>query len=225
MESFDDIYARAVVRRGGEQELEALLPEPKSARQLAMTGDDRYLAMMTRCVFRSGFVWKVVAAKWDGFEEAFLGFDPSKVAALSDRDLQELGTDTRIIRNLKKIQGVRDNATFLVDMAEETAGFGRFLADWPSTEIVDLWQHLKEGGQRLGGDTGPMFLREVGKDSFLLTRDVVAYLVNEGVVAKKPGGKRDRQLVQDAFNEWAQQSGRRLCQISRVVACSYGEIR
>ena len=225
MESFDQIYARASLRRGGEEPLEALLPKAKSARQLAATGDDRYLAMMTKCVFRSGFVWKVVEAKWAGFEEAFHGFDPRKVAALSDRDLQTLARDTSIIRNLKKIQGVRDNATFVVDTAEEGDGFGRFLADWPSTEIVALWQHLKEGGQRLGGDTGPRFLREVGKDTFVLTRDVVGYLVSQGVVEKKPGGKRALRAVQDAFNEWAEQSGRPLCEISRVVACSFGEIQ
>ena len=90
--------------------------------------------------------------------------------------------------------------------------------------MVGLWLHLRKAGKRLGGDTGPMFLREVGKDTFMLRPDVVGVLVAEGVVAKKPGGKRDLLAVQQAFDAWRAESGRPLSQISRVVAMSHGEI-
>src|SRR5207248_3048813 len=42
--------------------------------------DDRFLAAMTRAVFSSGFSWEVVEQKWPGFEAAFEGFDPHRVA-------------------------------------------------------------------------------------------------------------------------------------------------
>jgi 3-methyladenine DNA glycosylase Tag len=60
----------------------------------------------------------------------------------------------------------------------------------------------------------------VGKDTFCLTRDVVGALVRQGVVDRNPTAKRDLQQVQDAFNEWQQQSGRPLCEISRILSCS-----
>ncbi|MCB1708987.1 MAG: DNA-3-methyladenine glycosylase I, partial [Halioglobus sp.] len=60
MEKFATIYQRACERKGGEAALKRLMPRVRSPRALAGTGDDRYLAEMTRCVFQAGFVWRVV---------------------------------------------------------------------------------------------------------------------------------------------------------------------
>lgn len=64
------------------------------------------------------------------------------------------------------------------------------------------------------------FLRFMRVDSFILSRDVVAALVREGIVDKTPISKRDLDKVQAAFNEWQSQSERPLTQISRILACS-----
>lgn len=224
METFEDLYARAVVRHGGEEAVEASLPKPKSTRQLSSLGDDRYLAEMARCIFRAGFVWRVVEAKWPGFEEAFGGFDPERLAHSTDADIDALSSDARIIRNATKIESVRSNASFVLDVAQEHGSFGKFVSRWPEEDIVSLWQHLKKSGSRLGGDTGPMFLRGVGKDTFMLSRDVVGSLVEQGVVTKKPTSKKDLAAVQDAFNRWREESGRPLCQLSRIVALGHGEV-
>jgi len=61
-------------------------------------------------------------------------------------------------------------------------------------------------------------LRMVGKDTFLLTEDVVVALMAQGIVDKKPTSKADLQKVQSAFNDWQQQSGRPFCQLSRMLA-------
>ena len=60
--SFDQIYARAVENKG-ESGLKALLSRPKTAAALKKLPDSAYLAEMTKCVFRSGFVWQVVKNK------------------------------------------------------------------------------------------------------------------------------------------------------------------
>jgi len=62
--------------------------------------------------------------------------------------------------------------------------------------------------------------RAIGKPAFILTPDVVAALVREGVVTRAPTGKRDLALVQAAFNQWAEESGRDLTAISRTLAMS-----
>jgi 3-methyladenine DNA glycosylase Tag len=81
---------------------------------------------------------------------------------------------------------------------------------------------LKKQGAQLGGNSGPSFLRMVGKDTFLLTDDVVAALVAQGVVDKRPTAQRDLRAVQQAFNQWQQESGRPLCQISRLLSMTVG---
>ena len=81
---------------------------------------------------------------------------------------------------------------------------------------------LKKRAARLGGNSAQYFLRSMGKDSFILSRDVVAALLREGVVATEPKSQRDRRLVQEAFNHWRRESGRPLAQISKVLAFTVG---
>jgi len=218
--SFDRIYRRAVERKGAPEALETELPTPASTRELERTGDDRYLAQMTRCVFNSGFVWRIVAAKWPGFEECFYDFDPERVVLMDESELADLMEDERIIRHWKKLSSVPENAAMVLDLSEEHGSFGRFIASWPEEEIVDLWWLLKTRGSRLGGSTGPMFLRHVGKDTFLPTHDVTERLRRLGVIEKGLTSKRDLAAAQAMFNRWAEESGRPLCQLSRILACS-----
>jgi len=220
MQSFEKILALAVGRKGSAAEIEALMPEVKDAAALAATPDDRYLAEMTKCVFQAGFSWKVIETKWPGFEAAFHGFVPARITAMSDEDLEGLLSNRDIIRNGQKIMATRDNAAFLRDLAAEHGSAGRFFADWPGTDIVGLWALLKQRGSRLGGTSGPMFLRRVGKDTPVMSRDVVAALVREGVVGKAPTSKGDLRKVQEAFNRWHEESGRPLAHISRILALS-----
>jgi 3-methyladenine DNA glycosylase Tag len=217
---FATIEARALARCGSAEELAERLPAAKSPRALARITDDRWLAAMTRAVFRSGFVWRVVDAKWDGFEAAFRGFDTMACAMLSDEDIEALHADERIIRNGPKIRTVRENANFVRQVKDEHGSFARWVSDWPGSDIVGLWVELKNRGGRLGGNTGPMMLRTMGKDTFILTRDTSAGLVAAGVVDKAPSGKRALEKVQGAFNGWHEETGRPLCELSRILALS-----
>jgi 3-methyladenine DNA glycosylase Tag len=63
-----------------------------------------------------------------------------------------------------------------------------------------------------------MTMRFMGKDSFVLSGDVVKALIREGVVTKEPTSAKDLKAVQAAFNAWAAESGRPLTQISQVLA-------
>ncbi|WP_372764495.1 DNA-3-methyladenine glycosylase I, partial [Litorivivens sp.] len=199
------------------------LPKAKTARQLANVGDDRYLAEMAACIFRAGFVWRVVQNKWDGFEEVFNGFLPIWVASRSPEQLEEMASDTRIIRNLNKVKAVQDNALLVLDLQREYGSVGKFLGQWPQDDVIGLWQYLKKHGSRLGGNSGQYFLRFTGKDTFILSRDVCAALKLNGVIDRdNPTAQRDLRKIQDAFNAMHAESGWQLCQLSRMLAMSIG---
>jgi 3-methyladenine DNA glycosylase Tag len=219
---FAPILARALKRTGGEAKLEAQLPKPKSARALAAVSDDRYLSEMSLRVFRAGLKHALVDAKWPAFEEAFHGFAPGRVTLMSDEEIEGCMGNAALIRHWAKIRSVRDNAAAIQQVAAEAGSFGRWLADWPVTDIVGLWTELAKRFSQLGGNSGPYFLRMVGKDTFILTSDVVQGLIDAGVVAKAPSSKGDRTKVQAAFNAWAEETGRPLCQLSRILAFSVG---
>ena len=220
MLSFQQIYERAAELKGGTAALEARLPQPRSAAELGAIPDHRFLAQMTKSIFQSGFVWQIVEAKWEGFERAFYGFDPQRWADLPEDALRTLMDDDGVIRNWQKIKAVGSNARFVVAMAERHRGFGHFLAQWPVEDITGLWLELKNRGERLGGNTGPFFLRAMGKDTFLLTRDVSLALTEQGIIGKNPHAKQSLKAAQQAFNRWRTESGRPLCHISRILAAT-----
>lgn len=222
MRKFDDLLAMAAERKGSFGAVLDTIERPKPMEDLAAIPDDRWLAMMTKCVFRAGFSWKVIERKWEGFEAAFAGFSVPRCAMMDDAWLDELVSDARIVRNGQKIQSVQANAAFVKDKAVEAGTFGRFVADWPASDYVGLIDVLQKEGSRLGGTTGQYFLRSMGKDSFILTRDVVARLVAEGIIEKTPTSKRAMADVQSAFNTWREQSGESFNVISRVLAQTIG---
>ena len=224
MRKFAEIYARAAERKGGEAALEALVAEhrPKSPAELLATPDDRWLSMMTRCVFQAGFNWKVIENKWDGFEAAFHGFDPRLNAAMSDEEFDAHLKDARIVRNAQKILSVRANAQFLVDLAAEHGSAAKVFAEWPDADFAGLLEVMKKRASRLSGETAMRLFRWMGKPAYITSRDVAAALIEAGGIAKPPTSRRDLEAVQAAFNAWAAESGRDFTAMSRVLSFSIG---
>ena len=221
---FKPIRARAEKRKGGAKALEKLLPPKPDMKTLAKLSDDRVLAEMTQRVFSAGFAWSVIKNKWPDFEKAFLGFKPAKLIFQPDDFWDALLSDTRIVRNGAKITSVRENAAFMQEIAKEHGSFGRLLAKWPSSDEIGLLELLAKRGSRLGGNTGQMFLRFLGWDGFVTSKDVVACLRDAGLdVAEAITSKRDLAKVQAQFNAWAEETGLPYLHLSRICAMSVGE--
>ena len=221
---FSAIRARAEKRKGGTKALEKLLPPKPGMKALAKMPDDRFLAEMTQRVFSAGFAWSVIENKWPDFEKAFLGFEPAKLIFQPDDFWDALLSDTRIVRNGAKITSVRENAAFVQEIAKEHGSFGQFLAKWSSSDQVGLLDLLAKRGSRLGGNTGQMFLRFVGWDGFVTSRDVVACLRGAGLdIAEEVKSKGDLAKVQAQFNAWAAETGLPYVHLSRICAMSIGE--
>jgi 3-methyladenine DNA glycosylase Tag len=217
---FARILDAALTRLGGEAALSARLPTPKSPAELRAVGDDRYFSLMSLRIFRAGLKHDLVDSKWPAFEEAFHGFDPRRVRAMPDEDLEALLKDARLIRHWGKLKAVHANAAAFLDVAAAEGGFGAFLAGWPGEEVVALWDELAKRFQQMGGNSGAYFLRMAGKDSFILTDWVGKALVRWDVLDAPPKGKGDRIKAQAAFNGWARETGRPLSHLSMILAAS-----
>jgi 3-methyladenine DNA glycosylase Tag len=224
MIAFKTIRARAEKRKGGAEALARLLPPKPDPKALRKLSDDRVLADMAQRVFSAGFAWSVIESKWPGFEEAFLGFEPSRLLSETDEFWHQLTKDVRIVRNGAKIASVRENARFILDIAKEHGSFGKFLSQWPPSNEVGLLEVLAKRGARLGGNTGQMLLRFLGYDAFVTSKDVVACLREAGLdIAEAPTSKRDLAKIQDEFNAWAKETGLPYTHLSRICAFSTGE--
>ena len=113
-----------------------------------------YLDPLARVMFQSGISWRVIEAKWPGTRVAFHDFDPKKVASLTTHDIDRLMTDTRVIRNRKKLEAVVANARKMLDLEAEHGGFGHYL-----DSLGDFEATRKDLRKRFAflGDSGTWF--------------------------------------------------------------------
>lgn len=220
MRSLDAIFDIAAERHGGRDAVLAGASVPRPPDEIAAVADDRWLAAMAKCIFQAGISWAVVDSKWPGIEAAFGGFAVAPLAMMDDARLDALLADPRVIRSGAKIAAIRDNAAFIQRVAAESGSFGRRVADWPRADFAGLVGWLAREGSRLGGNTGAYVLRFMGKEGFMLSRDVLARLAAEGVIAGSATSPRALTAVQAAFDRWQAESGLTLNQISRILAQS-----
>ncbi len=224
MKTFQEIHEMAASRKGGEDNLQALLPYVMSPELLAKKGDDRFLAMMCKAINQAGFNWTVIENKWPQFEEAFHGFDVKRLAFKSPEEWEAYVQDKRVVRNWTKIKAMMINANFVNYTADEHGSFAQFIANWPTSDQIGLMAHLKKNGSRLGGNTGFWFLRYVGKDCFTTTHDTIQAVKWAGYETNDhPTSKRDLTQVQLAFNNWHQETGLPYTHLSKIAAYSIGE--
>jgi 3-methyladenine DNA glycosylase Tag len=211
---------KAAQARLGPADLKRRLPKIKTAAALKRVADDRYLSLMSLRVFRAGLRHDMVDAKWPAFEKAFRGFEPRKVRAMSDEQVEALMGDRRLIRHLGKLKSVHANAAGMIELDQERGSFGAYLADWPGDQIVALWDDLAKRFHQLGGNSGPYFLRMAGKDTFVLTYSVVKALQHWRAFPSEPKGKKDRARVGEIFNAWAEETEMPLAHLSVTLAAS-----
>jgi DNA-3-methyladenine glycosylase I len=89
--------------------------------------DDRHLfEMLILEGQQAGLSWLTILKKRAAFREVFAGFDPERVAAFDDADIERLMQDARIVRNRAKLTAAVGNARAFLDLQ---AQHGRF-SDW-----------------------------------------------------------------------------------------------
>lgn len=81
--------------------------------------------------FQAGLAWITVLRKREGFRAALHGFDPERLARLTEAECEALMADPRIIRNRLKIAAVVDNARAFLAI-KERGTFAEFI--W---QVVD----------------------------------------------------------------------------------------
>ena len=223
MEKFATIYDHAAERHGDRKHIESMMPKASSKRALANTENDRWLAEMTRCVFQAGFVWRVVNQKWNDFEDVFFGFPPERIVMLGPEQVDRISQNPRIIRNRQKVLTVQNNAQFILDISKEHESFGKFVSRWPQDDLIGLFTCMKKHGALLGGMTGQRVLRTMGKDTFVLTGDVVKCLRRAKLdITNNPNKHREMKLIQEALNHWHAETDLPYSHLSRIGALSVG---
>lgn len=90
--------------------------------------DERKLfEMLTLEGAQAGLSWRTVLYKRENYRRAFEGFDPERVAAYRERDVERLLADPGIIRNRLKVVSTIENAKRTLEAAAEFGSFDAYV--------------------------------------------------------------------------------------------------
>lgn len=108
--------------------------------------EDRHLfEMLILEGTQAGLSWETVLKKRQGYRKAFHHFDPVKVAAMSDAELEALLQNPEIIRNRLKINAARKNAQVFLKIQHEFGSFDAYIWGFVNGKpIKNHWKNFKE---------------------------------------------------------------------------------
>ena len=93
---------------------------------------------------QAGLAWITVLRKREGYRELFEGFDANRIARYTDRKLEKLLLDPRIIRNRLKVFGTRQNARAFLAVQDEMGSFSDYI--WGFVEhapVQNSWRSMR----------------------------------------------------------------------------------
>ena len=94
---------------------------------------------------QAGLAWITVLRKREGYRALFDGFDPVRIARYTDRKLDKLLTDPRIIRNRLKVYGTRQNARAFLDIQQSHGSFSAYIWDFvDGTPVQNRWKSMAQ---------------------------------------------------------------------------------
>jgi 3-methyladenine DNA glycosylase Tag len=109
-----------------------------------------FLEHLSRAVFEAG-IWQAAQDKWDGIREAFHGFDPAQVAAMTPTEIAATENDARVIRNKAKIRATAHNAREVLAILDCYGSIRAYFASFPDAHAASADMRRRF---RFLGDTG-----------------------------------------------------------------------
>lgn len=146
--------------------------------------DDRHhFEMLLLEGAHAGLSWDLVLRKREGYRSAFKNFDPQKVAALTDSELEELLQNPAIIRNKLKVYGARKNALSFLKIQQEFGSFDAYIWKFVNGKpIINSWKTSKEApANSKESDTISKDLKKRGM-TFVGTTIIYSYMQAIGMV-------------------------------------------
>jgi DNA-3-methyladenine glycosylase I len=87
--------------------------------------------------FQAGLAWITVLRKREAFRQAFVGFEPAKVARFGESDVVRLMGDAGIIRARAKIDATIQGARLYCEMTDRGESFGEFCWSFTDGKVVN----------------------------------------------------------------------------------------
>ena len=86
---------------------------------------------------QAGLSWITVLRKREHYRRAVFDFDPVRVAAMTDAEIEERLQDTGLIRNRLKLYAMRNNAIAFLEVQKEFGSFAQYMWSFVNGKTID----------------------------------------------------------------------------------------
>ena len=125
--------------------------------------DDLLFEVMSLQVFQAGLTWRMVLQRRDAFRRAFRGWRIDEVAGLGPDDIDDMVSDSAIIRNRKKIEACISNAQVIQELQREHGSFCHWYYNLPGDDLATLQTSLRQTFKFMGPEIARMWLMASGR--------------------------------------------------------------
>lgn len=107
--------------------------------------DDNYMfEFLILESFQAGLSWETILNKRENFKKAFDNFDYKKIANYDENKINELMTNSGIIRNKLKIKAAINNAKIFMEIQKEFNSFSNYIWSFTNNKIIkNINDHFK----------------------------------------------------------------------------------
>ena len=145
--------------------------------------DRRWFEYIVLDAFQAGLSWRTVLHKRPAFRKVFHGFDPIRVARMSEKAIEKARQNPAIIRNRLKIHAAVNNAEAFLDLQKRHGSFDAYIWSFTDGRVIhNDWKELNEIPAHTGlSDTVSKALKKEGF-SFIGTTICYSFLQAGGIV-------------------------------------------
>ncbi len=107
--------------------------------------DQKWFEFLVLDSFQAGLSWRTVLHKREAFRQVFYGFDPQKVARMSEKAMEKARQNRAIIRNRLKIRATQKNAQAFLTIQEKMGSFDAYIWSFSEGRVIqNTWKDFNE---------------------------------------------------------------------------------
>lgn len=92
---------------------------------------------------QAGLSWITILKRREGYRQCFADFNINKIARFTDKKIESLLQDTRIIRNRLKVKSVINNAKLTIAMREQGLSLNDYFWNYVDGQpIINHWRDI-----------------------------------------------------------------------------------
>ncbi len=141
---------------------------------LPVHDDRKWFEFIVLDAFQAGLSWKTVLHKREAFRQVFFGFDPQRVAGMSEEDIAAAMANPAIIRNRLKIRAAVKNARMFLRLQDTHGSFDDYIWGFTGGRVIqNRWQTLQAVPART--DLSDTVSKALKQDGFTFVGSTICY--------------------------------------------------